>query len=180
MTGTVQDILALIKQANAGSEAQTQASGQAAMSHHTGEKSQQEAVGGADISVNTAQKIGEGSSDQREALKDKIMRAGGKDKKDKEEGDVEAQTNYVQDVDAARTKTIDAGQDPLPPPGAVMKPVMKTASEFLTALHDQLEKNSSEKVASEEVVKIAADAEAWGRWAARGFVSELSDIMSEE
>jgi hypothetical protein len=180
MTMSVKDILALIKTgAAAGSEAQTQGSGQAAMAHNTGEQAQQQALGGADMSANTAQKMGEGVADVREALKDKVMRATGSDLKAKEEGDPEAKVNMTQDSDAARTQIIDAGGDPQPPPGAVERPVMKTASDYLTAMFDDMKKSASDESAS-EVVKVAEDAEAWGRWAARGFCDELFTILGSE
>lgn len=179
MGKTVQEMLDLLKTASdAGSESQTAASGAAVMAHTNKEKSQQEALGGADISANTAQQMGEDVANVREAVKDKVMRAAGKDKKDKEEGDVEAKLNYGQDTDQARGAVIDAGGDPQPPPGATDKPVQKTASDVMSNLFDQIKKEAGEEN-EEEVMKVANDAVSYGRWMARGFFDELMSLSNQ-
>jgi len=176
---TVDEMLTLLaKTAEAGDEFQTAASGAAAIAAKNRDQAEQEAGGGADLAANTAQKTGDDVASIRENVKDKLMRAAGLDKKLKQEGDIEAQVNFVQDDDAARGAVIDAGGDPQVPPGATEKPVMKTAGSVLSALFDELKKESGDK-SDEEVIKIAEDAVSYGRWMARGFMDELAALSGE-
>jgi len=189
-----------------GSEAQAAGSGAAAIGEKNQRQSEQEGLGGANISANTVQIAGNDDvATLRELVKDKLMHAAGADRVAKQEGDPEAKLNFPQDLDAANTRQLEAGGEVQVPPGATERPVTPpgmtvapgpaqgptmgmeqvseasarpTAQDVLSGLFDALSKESSSEDAS-ELVKTAGDMVEAGRWVARGFWDELTRLASE-
>jgi len=183
MAKTVQEIIALLSAKEApevegeekvamsgvGSEAQSPV-GAAAAANAEAKRALQVAAK-VPMDVNTDQQTAGIPGAAREAVKTRIMSMEGEQARAQADSDPEAELNYGQDLDASGATAVNQG-----PVGAEQK-MGADSTQLLADLRELLEKNASEE--DVEMLKMAEDATAMGRWMARGFWDELSCLSSE-